>query len=100
MYIVHMMHELYIVNVIHVMHEFGKKRVMHAVSGTTRRIMKTLITNEVASTYNFMDNGEKHPFSLLTLTLSLPVMRICVIYSTVYNDTLVAKGLKKIVTGW
>ena len=28
------------------------------------------------------------------LTLSLPVTRICVNYSTVYNDTLVAKGLK------
>ena len=27
------------------------------------------------------------------LTLSLPVTRICVNYSTVYNDTLVAKGL-------
>ena len=27
------------------------------------------------------------------LTLSLPVMRICVNYSTVYNDTLVVKGL-------
>ena len=29
----------------------------------------------------------------LYLTLSLPVTRICVNYSTVYNDTLVAKGL-------
>ena len=29
------------------------------------------------------------------LTLSLPVTRICVNYSTVYNDTLVAKGLNK-----
>ena len=28
-----------------------------------------------------------------TLTLSLPVTRICVNFSTVYNDTLVAKGL-------
>ena len=27
------------------------------------------------------------------LTLSLPDMRICVNFSTVYNDTLVAKGL-------
>ena len=27
------------------------------------------------------------------LTLSLPVTRICVNFSTVYNDTLVAKGL-------
>ena len=27
------------------------------------------------------------------LTLSLPVMHICVNFSTVYNDTLVAKGL-------
>ena len=31
------------------------------------------------------------------LTLSLPVTRICVNYSTVYNDTLVAKGLKILV---
>ena len=27
-------------------------------------------------------------------SLSLPVTRICVNFSTVYNDTLVAKGLK------
>ena len=32
-------------------------------------------------------------FSQFSLTLSLPVTRICVNYSTVYNDTLVAKGL-------
>ena len=28
------------------------------------------------------------------LTLSLPVTRICVNFSTVFNDTLVVKGLK------
>ena len=33
-----------------------------------------------------------------SLTLSLPVTRICVNYSTVYNDTLVAKGLKWLFT--
>ena len=40
------------------------------------------------------------------LTLSLPVTRICVNFSTVYNDRLVAKGLtgnlimiKKLVLG-
>ena len=27
------------------------------------------------------------------LTISLPVMRICINFSIVYNDTLVAKGL-------
>ena len=37
---------------------------------------------------NELDERLKHG-----LTLSLPVTRICVNYSTVYNDTLVAKGL-------
>ena len=32
----------------------------------------------------------------VVLTLSLPVTHICVNFSTVYNDMLVAKGLKKI----
>ena len=32
----------------------------------------------------------------LNLTLSLPVTRICVNFSTVFNDTLVAKGLRRI----
>ena len=36
--------------------------------------------------------GAKHG-KTMQLTLSLPVTRICVNYSTVYNDTLVAKGL-------
>ena len=38
--------------------------------------------------------GSEHfVLELFILTLSLPVTRICVNYSTVYNDTLVAKGL-------
>ena len=44
--------------------------------------------------FNINQNNEK-VFFLTALTLSLPVTRICVNYSTVYNDTLVAKGLKK-----
>ena len=38
-------------------------------------------------------NADTHMFLQWLLTLSLPVTRICVNYSTVYNDTLVAKGL-------
>ena len=34
--------------------------------------------------------------SVEILTLSLPVTRICVNFSTVYNDMLVAKGLNSI----
>ena len=33
--------------------------------------------------------------NVIALTLSLPVTGICVNFSTVYNDTLVAKGLNK-----
>ena len=33
------------------------------------------------------------------LTLSLPVTHICVNFSTVYNDTLVAKGLNRLLFG-
>ena len=35
---------------------------------------------------------------LYNLTLSLPDTRICVNFSTVYNDTLVAKGLNRVPT--
>ena len=34
------------------------------------------------------------------LTLSLPVTRICVNFSTVYNDTLVGKGLMSWIIGY
>ena len=37
------------------------------------------------------------PHNLDSLTLSLPVTHICVNFSTVYNDTLVAKGLRYIL---
>ena len=36
----------------------------------------------------------RHKDEGLGLTLSLPVTHICLYFSTVYNDTLVAKGLK------
>ena len=41
---------------------------------------------------NLVGGFEDEAYQLLTLLL--PVTRICVNYSTVYNDTLVAKGLK------
>ena len=43
-----------------------------------------------------MENIMESQSELNALTLSLPVTRICVNFSTVYNDTLVAKGLTDI----
>ena len=40
-------------------------------------------------------NFKQLPWSF---TLSLPDTRTCVNFSTVYNDTLVAKGLKKVIS--
>ena len=46
--------------------------------------------------YEFYNSEKKHSTAYLkkvALTLWLPVTRICVNYSTFYNDMLVAKGL-------